>query len=63
LLYLLKSKKNYWISQHIYSKYNLTSSTAEAKKVLPKSDLVAKGYRISGNYADNQLVIGNDISK
>ena len=45
------------------TKYNLTASEAEVKKVLPKSDLVAKGYRISGNYADNQLVIGNDISK
>lgn len=45
------------------AKYGLESSTDEANKVLPKSDLVAKGYTINGNYADKQLVIGKDISK
>ena len=45
------------------AKYGLESSTDEANKVLPKSDLVAKGYTINGNYANNQLVIGKDISK
>lgn len=45
------------------AKYGLESSTAEANKVLPKSDLVAKGYAINGNYVSNQLVIGKDISK
>ena len=44
-------------------KYDLETSKEEANKVLPKSDLVAKGYTINGNYADNQLVIGKDISK
>lgn len=41
-----------------YMTWVLESSTAEANKVLPKSDLVAKGYTINGNYADNQLVSG-----
>ena len=45
------------------AKYGLESSTDEANKVLPKSDLVAKSYTINGNYANNQLVIGKDISK
>ena len=45
------------------AKYGLESSTDEANKVFPKSELVAKGYTINGNYANNQLVIGADISK
>ena len=45
------------------AKYNLTASADEVNKVLPKSDLVVKGYTIGGNYADNQLVDGKDISK
>jgi len=44
------------------AKYGLESSTDEANKVLPKSDLAAKGYTINGNYANNQLVIGKNIS-
>ena len=49
--------------RELNAKYGLVDSTAEANKVLPKSDLEAKGYTINGNYADNQLVIGADISK
>ena len=47
----------------LIAKYGLETSTDEANKVLPKSDLTAKGYTINGNYADNQLVIGADITK
>ena len=46
-----------------YMIWVLESSTDEANKVLPKSDLVVKAYTINGNYANNQLVIGKDISK
>ena len=49
--------------RELNAKYGLVDSTAEANKVLPKSDLEAKGYTINGNYADNQLVIGKDITK
>lgn len=44
------------------AKYDLTSTEDEKKRVYPKSQLISKGLKVSGDYADNQLVVGKDVN-
>ena len=47
----------------VAAKHVVNTTEHNINRVYTKSELQAKGYKISGNYADNQLVLGKDISR